>query len=265
LQEHVELQQLRVAELLTAAHLELSLEELPPLAGIPAQLAEQHLALLQQVAAPQGNGHAGRVAARLELLESLQVGLQVGVGGEPVAAGVVKGPLQVGALLGTLPAQPPQLQIDLGQLAAPVLRIGGRFLARLRPGRRRRRFSRWGPGIHRLGELRRWRAFLRGRSCRPASGRCGPLPPRARQPAGLRFTEGERGLVPQPSPQPGRRPVLGLLGGGGLAQGTAQEALGSMGGHLHHATAGLGVHQTGLQLHRPGLEGPFLEWFLRGL
>ena len=45
LQQHVELQQLLVAQLLPAAELELLLQQLPATAGIPLEAAQQLIAL----------------------------------------------------------------------------------------------------------------------------------------------------------------------------------------------------------------------------
>lgn len=98
-------------------------QELAPLARTPSQLCQQRVALREQIAAAQGHGHAVGVTARLEGLEGAQVGQQVGIGGDPAAAAMAEGPLQIGRFLGPLPAQPLQLQVDAGQFAAPVLRV----------------------------------------------------------------------------------------------------------------------------------------------
>jgi hypothetical protein len=52
LQQHVELQQLLVTELLAAAELEVLLQQLATLGRIPAQRLQQLIALLQQITAP---------------------------------------------------------------------------------------------------------------------------------------------------------------------------------------------------------------------
>lgn len=48
------MQQLLIAQLLAAAEREVALQEGPPLGGLPVELLEQLIRLLQQVAAAQG-------------------------------------------------------------------------------------------------------------------------------------------------------------------------------------------------------------------
>jgi hypothetical protein len=55
-------------------------------------------------------------------------------------------------------------------------------------------------------------------------------------------------------------PVLRLLSGFALPQGTADQALTIPGADLHHASTAFGMNQTDLKLHRPmSKERLFLE------
>ena len=121
--------------MLPALHLEVLLQELTPLIGIPLQLAQQAIALGQQVAPPQRNRGVLGIGAGLQPLQALEVAQQIAVGGETAAAGMAKRPLQVDAFLLPLPAQPFELQVDLGQLAAPVFWIRFRLQRDFRPTR----------------------------------------------------------------------------------------------------------------------------------
>ena len=266
-EEHVELQQLFIAQLLPAGQLKVPLEQLTSLAGVPAQACQQLIALAEQIAAAQRNRRLAGITAVVEAPQGAQIGKQVGVGGEAVAAGMSKGPLEVDGFLAPVPGQALQLHVQFSQFIAPVVRIRlcFLFLACDRRGWCRRRRC-WHGALWLGAEqqcLSCWAAALRlpiavpeilllwGRRspvrhrCRAAPHRCRHRRPR-RCGAGLQFA---RLRCCQPLLQPLDRTILRCFRIRSLAEAATQTAAITPGAGFHHPSAWFGMHQPHLQ-HR---------------